>query len=531
MNTTPKRWIGILAAMTLSQSTLALRGAGTEDSNTVAKSAETESQSANSSQKELESAKALSDTKSAEAAKAAEVAKTAEDTRVSEGAKAADASKTAESAKALATAKAEEAKQASDAYKAAESTRSSEASKLNDLAKLAESTKATAASKAADAAKSNDSREADEASKAAATAKAAEEAWKAELPKADEATKAATVAKELATIKASEASKASDSAKAAEAISAVRNQRASEATRVAEAAQSVLATKTTEATSAAEKLQTLETTIAKIAEANGGLQSPVQSSARPLGLNVVGPVMAAGSDPSAAAFQSDALTAVTDMLNSKLSETKKVDDSAMLLDPSKLTLQTDADVRVYFVGEGAGYKNTLGFNTTGTGVTSGDPLLIFPDASSSVSTYDPASKAVRSTSAPLLPGDFVNLGLVESGTLLNFFLIANGANGGKTVFSTDQSANPDGINHVVAFAYAVPGSSFLVLGFEDLLGGGDRDFNDLLFAVDIGAQNIAALTGTPEPALCLTLGSFVVGALWLKRRRDSSAGNTSFILA
>jgi hypothetical protein len=112
---------------------------------------------------------------------------------------------------------------------------------------------------------------------------------------------------------------------------------------------------------------------------------------------------------------------------------------------------------------------------------------------------------------------------MSPGKLLNFFLIANGASGGFNQFSTDQSVNPDGINHVVAFAYAVPSSSFLIIGFEDLFGGGDRDFNDLLFAVDIGARNIAALTGTPEPTLCLTLGTLVAGTIWLKRRRDLAA--------
>jgi hypothetical protein len=136
-----------------------------------------------------------------------------------------------------------------------------------------------------------------------------------------------------------------------------------------------------------------------------------------------------------------------------------------------------------------------------------------------VSTYDPQKTATRSTSAPLLPGDFVNLGTIEGGSKLNFFLIANGANGGGRVYSTDISTNPDGLNHVVAFTYALPGSPYLIIGFEDLFGGGDKDFNDLIFAVDIGMANIAALTGTPEPALLLTLGSMVGAIAWIKRRR------------
>jgi hypothetical protein len=62
-------------------------------------------------------------------------------------------------------------------------------------------------------------------------------------------------------------------------------------------------------------------------------------------------------------------------------------------------------------------------------------------------------------------------------------------------------------------------ATHLIIGFEDLLGGGDRDFNDLLFAVDIGAINIAALTASPEPAIWLTLGCFLGTGLWIQRRK------------
>lgn len=260
--------------------------------------------------------------------------------------------------------------------------------------------------------------------------------------------------------------------------------------------------------------------VANAQTGTGGTASPVQSTVHPFGLNIAAPVMLAGSDAQSLNFQQNVLPSVTSLINTRLSEYHRVNDSAMLLDPSRLQLQTASDVRVYFVGEGAGYNNTLGYNTAGSGVASGNPLLIFPNASSSVSTYNPSSTAQRTGSAPLLPGDFVNLGQMAGGTMLNFFLIANGASGGRTVFSTDQSVNPDGINHVVSFAYAVPGSSFLIIAFEDLLGGGDRDFNDVIMAVDIGARNIAALTGTPEPTMCLSLGSLALGAVWLKRRRD-----------
>ena len=246
--------------------------------------------------------------------------------------------------------------------------------------------------------------------------------------------------------------------------------------------------------------------------------SPIQSPARPFGLPLAGDVMVAGSDAASANFQANVLPAVTTLINGQLSERVRVNDSSLLLDPNKLFLKSASDVRVYFIGEGAGNRNTLGFNTGGGGVNTGDPEIIFPNASSRVTTYNPSTGPIaRTANEPLLPGDFVDLGTFAGGTKLDFFLIADGAVGGTTVFSTDRSVNPDGINHVVTFAALT--ATHLIIGFEDLMGGGDRDFNDLLFAVDIGAINIAALTASPEPAIWLTLGCFLGTGLWIQRRK------------
>lgn len=121
-----------------------------------------------------------------------------------------------------------------------------------------------------------------------------------------------------------------------------------------------------------------------ISTITGSAQSTLstQSGARPFGLDIVSPVSKAASDTASADFFNNALPSISTFLNSRLSERQAFNDSSMLLDPTKLQLQSASDVRVYFVGEGAGYHNTLGFNTTGVGVTSGDPQLIFPDASS-----------------------------------------------------------------------------------------------------------------------------------------------------
>jgi len=244
----------------------------------------------------------------------------------------------------------------------------------------------------------------------------------------------------------------------------------------------------------------------------------VQSSARPFNLDIAAPVMQAGSDQLSAQFQAEVLPDMQAFINESLGERQAVTNlSSISLDPSKLYLRNDANVRVYFVGEGAGYWNTMGFNTEGGSIDSGNPLLIFPNASSVDSYYAYGDQtAWRSNTAPLLPGDFVDLGTLDSGSQLDFFLIANGARGGKQIWSTDDSVNSDGLVHTVSLAEE--GSPYLLIGFEDLYGGGDRDYNDLLFAVDIGAANVAYLAN-PEPSTLLIMGLFAAGLFYIARRQ------------
>ena len=58
--------------------------------------------------------------------------------------------------------------------------------------------------------------------------------------------------------------------------------------------------------------------------------------------------------------------------------------------------------------------------------------------------------------------------------------------------------NPDDYSHVVSRASTVTGE--LLIGFEDIYGGGDNDYDDTIIRVEIGQQNTVALlpvsTGT-----------------------------------
>lgn len=267
------------------------------------------------------------------------------------------------------------------------------------------------------------------------------------------------------------------------------------------------------------------------ATAFGQTDSKVQSKARPFGLDIAAPVQLAGSDEASAEFQTDALPGITKLLNTQLGEAVNFNNqTAYSLDPTKLLLATESTARVYFIGEGAGYHNTLGFNALPAGsptpetVVTADSALIFPDASSSVSSFDPSNKAKRSKKEPLLPGDFVDLGTFEAGTTLDFFVIANGASGGTDAYAAPATRNPDQLDHVVSFV--LPDSPYLIIGFEDLFGGGDKDYNDVIFAVDIGAANLQKLISTPEPAAWMTMFGCLAWVIVSTRRRRAASLDT-----
>ena len=244
-----------------------------------------------------------------------------------------------------------------------------------------------------------------------------------------------------------------------------------------------------------------------------------QDAARPFGIDTVADVMQAASDDASADFQANDLPVLLDFVNTNLSERQALSDiSGVALDPNALLLDTEASVRVYFVSEGAGYRNTLGY--TSEDVVTGDTssqLLIFPDASSH-NRYFSDGVDISNNSVPLAPGDFVDLGTYPQDTLIDFFLIANGANRGSNTYTANAATNPDGIQHVVA--YAVPGGPYLLIGFEDLYGGGDMDYNDIVFAVDIGesnVQNLAAIAA-PEPSTWTLMAVTLGFAGWSYRR-------------
>lgn len=203
------------------------------------------------------------------------------------------------------------------------------------------------------------------------------------------------------------------------------------------------------------------------------------------------------------------------------------------LDPSKLLLKTDNNVRVWFLNEGAAYRNQLAYE--GIKVSNYQKGWIFQDTSCVIGNNNNCE--LPNSDGVLNVGDYVDLGKIAGGTQINFWLRANGAQeqdpgatnpvtNVKNIYGANATQNPDQLDHVVAYQY----KDYLLIGFEDLFGplgttGGangnltaDRDFNDVVLVAYFGKDNIATIP-EPAPATAL-LGVGAVGMLTLRRRRQ-----------
>jgi len=277
--------------------------------------------------------------------------------------------------------------------------------------------------------------------------------------------------------------------------------------------------------------------------------SPVQSANRPHGLPLYDTVKQAASDWKSARFQRDALPGLVVAAGQKFNQQNIAEHFGdVVLDPQRLVVTETTKVRVYFVGEASGYKNAVGINLSGVRIDEGDPKLLIPDETCRLKLYEAATLVKgdppqlpmepfgeRTEEFLLQPGDFVDLGRIEAGTHLNFFLVSQDQG---RVYTPVPEANPDGIPHMVALA--LEDSPYMVISFEDMYQGGDRDFSDCVLAVEMSHYNIQALLGRIDPwrrakqlALLIAIVTVVVGGplaylSWrtyrrLKRLRAASA--------
>ncbi|OUS32120.1 hypothetical protein A9Q99_01560 [Gammaproteobacteria bacterium 45_16_T64] len=166
-----------------------------------------------------------------------------------------------------------------------------------------------------------------------------------------------------------------------------------------------------------------------------------------------------------------------------------------------------ATIKVTFLNEGAGYRNALGYfiydtDTPPSSIAEVDHILVFPNSSK------------LGSGGGLIQGDQVDLQIeLVGGKSIGFFVNSNGWNWSygyqKSSFLYDQpfytlpSLNPSvGLGqryHVVLNddQSASGDIGYFVYGFEDIrTNGGDRDYNDLIFNVEVSP--VSAVEGVEE---------------------------------
>ncbi|WP_447969233.1 DUF4114 domain-containing protein [Nitrospira sp. M1] len=153
-----------------------------------------------------------------------------------------------------------------------------------------------------------------------------------------------------------------------------------------------------------------------------------------------------------------------------------------------IIVQHDGNVTATFQGSNAGYTSSLYLGNT----------KIFTTNQAAGSTF--------------------NLGNFSAGTELNFRLEVH--NTGHTFFSGGAANNIDGIAHALIDDSFGQGET--LVSFEDLLGGGDRDYNDLIFSFS-NTEAGKNLVQNPEPSTVILLGSGMMGlAAWRLRNKPSA---------
>ncbi|MDQ5978273.1 MAG: hypothetical protein QG602_1247 [Verrucomicrobiota bacterium] len=154
---------------------------------------------------------------------------------------------------------------------------------------------------------------------------------------------------------------------------------------------------------------------------------------------------------------------------------------------------SDGEVVAKFLGHTAGYTNLLYLDSPTNGIG-----VIFNNHAS-------------------LIGSTVNLGSFTAGTELIFRI--NVVNTGDNFYSGPASRNADGLAHaVVDDAFS---ASETYVGFEDLYGGGDRDYDDLNFSFTNvkGTNNPPGVPDTGSTAVLGAMGLLALAGVRKSMRR------------
>ncbi|NET09504.1 MAG: DUF4114 domain-containing protein [Symploca sp. SIO2B6] len=192
------------------------------------------------------------------------------------------------------------------------------------------------------------------------------------------------------------------------------------------------------------------------------------------------------------------------------------------LDLDDLTWEADAyGVEVFLINEGAGYWNQFGY-----ALTDGQSMDLYKDYSAPLQIFwdnevnmiwngIASTQGIYNNGGSMALGQGFEIGNVAAGNTVNFFL----KNGPGNVFDSgtaDNTLNQDGLQHVTTYQY----NEFLVLAYEDLYGGGDKDYNDVAIAVKGLVDTPPDIVAVPERTSVLGFLGVGLVSLLLKRKHS-----------
>ncbi len=237
-------------------------------------------------------------------------------------------------------------------------------------------------------------------------------------------------------------------------------------------------------------------------------------NAYPLGLDVVGPIQASGSDAQAQAYNSFAPTIDSYIGNvNGVFDPQNTATTQVVSDPVNILSNNEASVRIYWVNNSAAYQNTIGFSPSAT-ISPATASVVLPNASitatSIVSPSDP-----NGPYAGLVAGNFVDLGVLAQGTPFQLFLAADAGNGANQgIFYANAANNADGINHLKMVQFL--GTNYYLIGWEDLpLSFSDLDYNDVFI--------VAEIVNVPEPMTYVIFAALAAIVLYARKAKTAKA--------